>query len=88
MNSPANDREIVVLRISRRDLAELIDTLREAEQLCESFRQKEHDFRMQRIRLEMLRQPSAPPPSALPPERRESTRYVQMADLTPGRKKG
>ncbi len=88
MNSSANDREIIALHISRRDLDELIDTLREAEKLCESFRQKEHDFRMQRVRLEMLRQSSVPPPPTVPPDRRESTRYVQMTDLNPGKKRG
>lgn len=85
-----NDREIIALHISRRDLSELIDTLRKAEELCQSIRHNEHDFRMQRVRMEMLRQSSVPPPpptSDAVPERRESTRYVLMTDLTADKKK-
>lgn len=87
MGSSTNDKEIIALHIARRDLDELIDTLRRAEELCQSLRQHEHDFRMQRIRLEVLRQASVPPPPPVAPDRRESTRYVQLTDLA-AKKKG
>lgn len=72
-----NDNELLEVRISRRDLAELIDTLKKAEELCEGMRASAQDFRMHRVRLEMLRQSSEPPP----PERRESTRFMTLDDL-------
>lgn len=71
-----NENEVIALHISRRELNELIDSLRIAEELCASMRQQEHDFRMQRRRLEQLRQSSVPPP---PP--RDSTRFVLVEDL-------
>ncbi len=73
-----NDNEIIALHLARRDLNELIESLRKAEELCASMRQHEHDFRMQRIRLECLRRASVPPPS-LP--QRESTRFVAIDDV-------
>lgn len=78
MSRLPNDNEILAVHISRRDLAELITTLQRAEELCESMRAGAQDFRMQRIRLELLQLSSVPPP---PPERRESTRYVMVEDL-------
>lgn len=88
MSPPSNDKEILAVHISRRDLAELIDTLRKAEELCESMRTNAQEFRMHRIRLELLKQSSVPPPPPAP-ERRESTRYITMDDLNQlGAKKG
>lgn len=72
-----NDNEVIALHISRRELSELIDHLRTAEELCASMRQQEQDFRMQRIRLEQLRKTSVPPPRVP----RESTRFLSIEDL-------
>lgn len=83
-----NDNEILAVHISRRDLAELIEILRQAEELCDGMRAKAQDFRMHRVRLEVLRTSSVPPPPTPSPERRESTRYVATEDLKLGRKKG
>jgi len=89
VSPPPNDREILALHISRRDLNELIDALQKAEDLCESMRSSAQDFRMHRVRLEVLKQSSVPPPPQPSPERRESTRYVELGDLSDlGLKKG
>lgn len=81
VSPPLNDREILAVHISRRDLNELIDILQKAEDLCESMRSNAQDFRMHRVRLEVLKQSSVPPPPQVPLERRESTRYVEPEDL-------
>jgi hypothetical protein len=81
VSGSTNDKEILAVHISRRDLAELIDTLKKAEELCESMRAAAQDFRMHRVRLEVLQKQSEPPPSVLAPDRRESTRYVMVEDL-------
>ena len=81
MSRPPNDNEILAVHISRRDLAELIETLRKAEEVCETMRATAQDFRMHRIRLEVLQKQSEPPPPIVPPDRRESTRYVLVEDL-------
>ncbi len=85
MGHSSKDNELLAVHISRRDLAELIDVLRKAEELCENMRSNAHDFRMHRVRLELLRNASIPPP--IEPERRESTRYLTADDLRLGRKK-
>lgn len=76
------------MHISRRDLAELIDVLRQAEELCDSIRSKSQDFRMHRVRLELLRNSSMPPPPQTQVDRRESTRYLSIEDLKPEKKRG
>ena len=81
MSRSPNDKEIIALHICRRDLTELIDILKKAEELCEVMRSNANDFRMHRVRLEVLRHSSVPPPVQGPVERRESTRYVQIEDL-------
>ena len=89
VSQPSNDREILALHISRRDLNELIDILQKAEDLCEGIRSNAQDFRMHRVRLEVLKQSSVPPPPQVQLERRESTRYVELEDLGDlGAKKG
>lgn len=81
MGRPLNDNEILAVHMSRRDLAELIAILQKAEDLCEGMRANAQDFRMHRVRLEVLRNSSVPPPAQVPIERRESTRFVLLEDL-------
>lgn len=75
MSPPPNDREILAVHMSRRDLIELIDILKKAEELCEGMRTNAQEFRMHRVRLEVLKQSSVPPAIETAPERRESTRF-------------
>ncbi len=86
MSRSSNDNELLAVHISRRDLAELIEVLKKAEELCDSMRSNAQDFRMQRVRLEMLRTSSVPPP----PEARESTRFIELKDVAKpiGKKRG
>ena len=85
MSDLIDDRKLLTVRISQRDLTELIDVLRRAEELCAVMRTNEHDFRMHRVRLELLRSASIQPPAE--PENRESTRYLVPEDLRVGLKK-
>lgn len=89
MSSHPNDLEILAVHISRRDLNELIAILAKAEALCDSVRAHAQDFRMHRVRLEILKQSSVPPPPLAAVEKRDSTRYVSIEDLGDlGAKKG
>lgn len=81
MSPPPDDKEILAVHISRRDLTELIDILKKAEELCEGMRTNAQEFRMHRVRLEVLKQSSVPPPLQVTSERRESTRYVTVEDF-------
>lgn len=86
----------LLLRITRRDLDELISTLRKAEELSESLRQQSHDFRIHRLRLACMKKesleatpstlpPTDPPPPPLPTdppiETRKTARYIEASDL-------
>lgn len=89
-----NDNEEVAVRMTRRDLDELIQVLHQAEVLCDGMRQHEQEFRLHRLRLSRLRMESvppapvppallstAPPPPDIIPDRRDTTRYVAASDV-------
>jgi hypothetical protein len=72
------DDEVVVLRLTRGEFKELIAVLQAAEETSAAARKSELDFRLQWHRLERMLRDSEPPGA-----RRESTRYVEIADLGP-----
>ena len=89
-----SDNEEVAVRMTRRELNELIAVLHQAETLCDSMRQNEQEFRLHRLRLSRLRVESvppvpvhasmlstAPPPPDVLPDRRDTTRYVSPSDV-------
>ncbi len=74
---PRKETEELTLVLTRREYAELIESLKKAEELTTNARQLELDFRMQRIRLERKLRESEPPPDAMSAD----TRFMSLEDL-------
>jgi hypothetical protein len=81
VSPPPQDNELLAVHISRRDLQELIAVLRKAEDLCNGMRVSANEFRMHRVRLEVLRQSSVPPPPPPTPVPRDSKHYIAIEEL-------
>lgn len=79
------DTDELTLTFTRRELNQLVDTLRKAEEVATAARASELDFRMQRMRLERkLRAslaPTLPPPDVRARLERADTKPISLAEL-------
>lgn len=57
-----DDREFIIIELTRTEFGELLEVLRRAEEMCEGLRVSANEFRVHRIRLERSTVTLPPPP--------------------------